>query len=470
MYLLDPPVTSNEKPEIVRWEHVAAQDPRLSPHLLEVGDDLGLPDGFRVPASNYLSREQHEREWAHLWSTVWQMACRENEVPKVGDYIVYEIVGRSILVVRDSEDSIRAFRNTCRHRGATVAQNRGNTSCFSCPFHGWTYGLDGSLQHVPARWEFPQIDGEGLRPVRCETYNGNVFINLDPDATPLIDHIGPVMARHFDAWPDHRMWKAAHFGIIVESNWKIMAEAFFEAYHIPWTHPAYAAGAGDLQGRVDVFGYHHRFISMALIASVTAGWESTEQELIDIALQAAKGFVQIPDGDDPDAPPAITLPEGETARSFMAETVRQNWHSQGLDLSMVSDAEIVDFFSNLIFPNFVSAVGPGGHITYRFRPNGDDHTSMIFEVANLVPIPGDGPLPRDVAMTMIPRGMLMRDFPAAVEALGTTADLLDEDVSNSARVQTGLKLADEIVLGQTIENSVVAFHRNIERWMKAHGG
>src|SRR5262249_10256427 len=156
---------------------------------------------------------------------------------------------------------------------------------------------------------------------------------------------------HFDAYPDTRMWKSWHFGIVVESNWKIMAEAFFETYHVPWTHPAFAGGAGDVQGRVDVFGLHHRLISMALWPSVTSEWKASEQEILDMVLQAAGGFVQLPDGDNPETPPSLALPDGQTARDFMAATVRANWAAQGLDLSRVSDTEIVDLFSNLIFPN-----------------------------------------------------------------------------------------------------------------------
>ena len=467
MSLLDPPTPmGNGKPDFKCWhDYAAPEKDRISPHLFETGDDLGPVEDFRVPAGNYLAREQHEREREHLWGTVWQMACRLNDIPNVGDYLEYEIGDRSLIIVRDSETSVKALKNACRHRATAMISGKGNTSCFTCPFHGWAYKLDGSLEHVPAGWDFPQFDGSGLREVRCETYNSNVYVNLDDNAAPLIDHIGATMHRNFEAYPDHRMWKSWHFGIVVESNWKIMAEAFFEAYHVPWTHPAYAPGSGDVQGRIDVFRFHHRLISMALIPSFTSGWESTEQEIFDCVMQAAGGFVQIPDGQDPDSLPQMTLPDGVTARRFMADTIRGNWGGQGLDLSGVSETELVDLFSNLIFPNFVSFVGPGGHVTYRFRPNGDDHNSMIFDIANLVPVPGDGPLPPDVPMTMIPRGTLMRDHELAQKVLGQTTLIVDEDVSNSARIQKGLKVSEEIVVGEELEPNIVAFHRNIERWM-----
>jgi hypothetical protein len=93
---------------------------------------------------------------------------------------------------------------------------------------------------------------------------------------------------------------------------------------------------------------------------------------------------------------------------------------------------------------------------------------MIFDVANLVPVPGDGPMPKDAPLMMLPRGSRFDGVEAVIHAMGPTASVFDEDVSNSARIQKGLKVADEIVLGETLERNVVAFHRNLESWMSDH--
>jgi nitrite reductase/ring-hydroxylating ferredoxin subunit len=456
-----------DRPPFKTWlDYVREDRGQVSPHLFERGDDLGPVENFRIPASSYLSREVHEREVEHLWTKAWQMACRSNDLPKVGDYLEYEIVGRSIIVVRDTPTSIKAFRNACRHRGTALASGRGHASCFYCPFHGWRYGLDGRLEHLPAGWEFPHFDRSGLRPVRIEEFNGNVFVNLDDDAAPLKDQMGETLMRHLSVYPDDRMWKSWHFGIIVESNWKVMAEAFFETYHIPATHPEMLVGAADVQGQIDIFGLHHRQIALSYVSSFTPGVRYSEQEIIDTIMTAASGFVQIPDGEDPETPPAFSLPEGVTARQFITDAVRAGWAEKGLDLSKVSDTEIADVIGYMVFPNFLNFVGPGGHILYRFRPNGDDHTSMLYEVMGLTPIPGDGPMPPDAPLHMIPRGGTLEADEAACRVMGASlAYVFDQDVSNSARIQKGLKVADEVVLGATVERDIVAFHRNIDGWV-----
>jgi phenylpropionate dioxygenase-like ring-hydroxylating dioxygenase large terminal subunit len=461
---------AQEKPPFKSWTDHAREDRgTVSPHLFERGDDLGPAETFRVSTKNYLSREVHEHEVEHLWTKVWQWACRSNDISEVGDFVEYEIVGRSVIIVRDTPTTIKAFRNACRHRGRSLVSGCGHVAGFYCPYHGWKYGLDGRLQHIPAAWEFPHFDRTGLRPVQVDEFNGNVFINLDDNAPPLKDHLGETLMRHLSVYPDTRMHKTWHFGVVVESNWKVMAEAFFETYHIPATHPTIFLGAGDVQSQNDVFGLHHRLCAVALTRPVTVDVDPTEQEILDTILQASRGFVQIPGSDD--AVPSLTLPPGMTAREFMADTARAEWKSKGLDLSHVSDAEMLDSIWYLVFPNFAHFVGPGGHIYYRFRPNGDDHTSMIYEIMNLTPVPGDGPMPPDAPMHMVARGQTLATDPVSLDKMGEPlALLIDEDVSNSAGVQKGMRVADEVVLGTSIEPNIVGFHRNLEKWVKDRAG
>src|SRR5205085_7629087 len=161
----------------------------------------------RVQACVFTSRPFQEMETERLWTKVWQMACRENEIPAVGDFYEYEVAGRSILIVRVASDTIKAFFNSCLHRGTNVATGCGNATEFSCPFHGWAYGLDGSLKHVPAAWDFPSLDpgAMGLRECLVGTWDGWVFINMDPEAGPLRDYLGDMLHRHFEhPWMTNR--------------------------------------------------------------------------------------------------------------------------------------------------------------------------------------------------------------------------------------------------------------------------
>ena len=120
----------------------------------EVRDDY-------VPKADFLDRAFHELEKEHLWPRVWQIACREEEVAEVGAWVEYALGDDSILVVRSAPETVSAFHNACLHRGTRLATGAGtfHGGAFACPFHGWCYGLDGSLRGVPDREDFGHLAG-----------------------------------------------------------------------------------------------------------------------------------------------------------------------------------------------------------------------------------------------------------------------------------------------------------------------
>ena len=153
----------------------------------------------RVPAKRYYDPEFYAMENELLWPRVWQMACYLAEIPNPGDYVTYEILGKSIIVVRIDETTVRAFHNACRHRGVeVVAEGNGNVlkGGFICPFHGWCYGLDGAntFLYQPDLFDESNRRPEDLAlvPCRVETWGGSAFINLDDNAPSLRECIGPL--------------------------------------------------------------------------------------------------------------------------------------------------------------------------------------------------------------------------------------------------------------------------------------
>ena len=116
-----------------------------------------------VSIDHYISREWFEREKERLWARVWQMACREEHIPRPGDYTLYEIVGKSFLIVRVDETTIKAYPNACLHRGRQLKQYDGRCEEIRCPFHGFAWNPDGSLKDVPAAWDLPHVTPEKLR-------------------------------------------------------------------------------------------------------------------------------------------------------------------------------------------------------------------------------------------------------------------------------------------------------------------
>ncbi len=134
-------------------------------------DDLSL--------DRYTSQAFYDLEMEKMWSKTWQWACREEHIPKAGDYYVYDIGDYSVLVVRGADEQIRAFVNSCPHRGMQFcdAGEQGSGKQFlRCPFHGMSWHLDGSLREIPCRWDFPHVDEDnfGLTELPCDIWGGVV--------------------------------------------------------------------------------------------------------------------------------------------------------------------------------------------------------------------------------------------------------------------------------------------------------
>ena len=146
----------------------------------------GHLDPAGIVASRYFDPEFHRREVEQVWGRTWQMACREEQIPQVGDSIVYEIADWSLIVVRTASDEIRAFHNSCLHRGTQLRTRPGRVTGFRCPYHGFTWNLDGTLREIPCAWDFPQVDQAifCLPQAQVGTWGGFVFVNVDDQAAP----------------------------------------------------------------------------------------------------------------------------------------------------------------------------------------------------------------------------------------------------------------------------------------------
>jgi phenylpropionate dioxygenase-like ring-hydroxylating dioxygenase large terminal subunit len=198
------------------------------------------PHGIHV--GRYIDPAFLQLEYERLWSRVWQVAARVDEVPETGDYTTYEIGDQSVVIVRVDASTIKAYHNVCPHRGTALAQGSGRFgSCrIICPFHGWRWDLAGNNQFVLERQEFRggqlRDSDVALRALHVAVFAGFVFINFDPDPEPFDEFIAPVRPFIEDlAIGDmhHYWWKS----ISVPANWKVAQEAFFEAFHVAATHP-----------------------------------------------------------------------------------------------------------------------------------------------------------------------------------------------------------------------------------------
>ena len=213
-----------------------------------------------IPVGRYIDPEFFELEQKHIWCKTWLFAATADEIPEIGNYKLWERTGDSIVIVRGKDQAIRAFYNTCRHRGgALVKQGEGRCGALVCQFHGWSYGLDGKIRGIPGQHDFKDIikTDYNLVEVRCEMWGNMVFVNKDPNAAPLAEFLGPIVKDFEDKSMDsRRVFKVLDSEM--SCNWKIALDAFVESYHLPMTHPNTVSNYVDHRGsHIDLYDNGH---------------------------------------------------------------------------------------------------------------------------------------------------------------------------------------------------------------------
>jgi len=203
---------------------------RVLAHVEARSTDKGT-SVWREPAENYSSRERFAQELAVL-RRVPMAFCPSAALPEAGSWIARTTVGTPLLVVRGADGIVRGFRNACRHRGMRLADGEGCSKAFACPYHAWTYGLDGSLRHIPGEEGFPGLDKatHGLVPVHQVVEKGGlVFVTQDE---PLSDGALPDVPELLP--PDYVLFNKLEFDD--KANWKLIGETSMEGYHIKALH------------------------------------------------------------------------------------------------------------------------------------------------------------------------------------------------------------------------------------------
>ena len=211
-----------------------------------------LPD---IPGGRYVDPAFLALERQYLWQKSWLYACHIDELPSPGSFLLLRRTGSPILVVRGKDDVVRAFYNTCRHRGGPIVRSeKGCAQGFVCGYHGWSYSLDGTLLNLRDKRDFVGLDtsARGLRPIRCERFFNWIFISEDSQAEPLADHLAP-FEEYFRQFQPAEWRFVAKEARDVNCNVKVLLDAFLEVYHLKSIH----------QSTVDRF-LDHRGTTIAL--------------------------------------------------------------------------------------------------------------------------------------------------------------------------------------------------------------
>jgi phenylpropionate dioxygenase-like ring-hydroxylating dioxygenase large terminal subunit len=320
----------------------------------------------------------YEAEKAAIFKRSWLNMGRVERVPKTGSYFTRELAAAdtSLIIVKGKDQKIRAFHNVCRHRGNKLVWNdfpnqetAGTCRQFTCKYHAWRYGLDGECTFVQQESEFFNLDKAdyGLKQVRCEIWEGFIFINLDPGAQPLADYLGD-LAKGLEGYPFHEMTEVYTYRAEVGANWKLFIDAFAEFYHAPVLHQKQAVrDEADKLLNVGFEALHYELFGPHSMVSSWGGMAPPKDPSMVKPIERVLRSGLFGPWDRPDIEGLDPLPPGVNPARHKA------W---GID-------------SFIIYPNFMLLIwAPGWYLTYHYWPTAVNRhlfeTSLYFVPAKTV--------------------------------------------------------------------------------------
>jgi nitrite reductase/ring-hydroxylating ferredoxin subunit len=451
-----------------------------------------------ISKQRYISADWLAAEYERLWPKVWQMACRMEQIPRNGDYYEYMIGTQSILVVRENEDSIRAFRNACPHRATRIRSGTGNTDEeLRCPFHGWAWKLDGTILEIPDADDFaPECLSRAdlqLAEVHVGLWGGFVFINMSEDPEPLLDFLAPVVDGLAPFEVD-KMRLIRYRTTIMDCNWKVGLAAFNEAYHLEATHiwdlSGYAASrmngarrprrvgvaltdesnptkridARDAEGRTpgsyqflyETFETHNKMrnVPEMLTESAPLG-DMGDPKKAAIEMLRLNQMISLAHQDDIEYVEALDeVPADVPSVQFFTNVRRKVGAAGGVDYSHIPDENMLAAIDYCIYPNMVGPISAGNWILFRFRPNGNDPDTCLYDVMFLHRFGEDEEVPE-----------VQHEFYGKWEDHDGWGPTIGQDLSNMGHVQAGLHQTSFAALRLNRQEAGV---RNFEKFIDRH--
>jgi phenylpropionate dioxygenase-like ring-hydroxylating dioxygenase large terminal subunit len=426
-----------------------------------------VPDNRYIDYRRYFDPQFAEAEVEAVWKKSWLYACREEDIPNVGDRVPFHVGKLSYFIVRTAPDEFKAFMNSCLHRGTMLCAKPESGASIRCPFHGWEWNIDGKLKRIPGHWDFPDITraNGSLPEVKVGRWGGNIFINADPDSPPLEDALG-VVPQHFEKYELERRYTAARFRKEIRANWKVVQEAFMEAYHLGTTHPEATSFSSDMQAQYDVWPGKRwplgRNASTSSNPAIEAPPEATPYTAAQLYAKAIRDWHF----------PGAELPEIDPNKDPRAQVAQ--WHREQFEKAYgrkteLADGELMDSLLYYVFPHSCFWLCDAVPFTYCFTPHATDPERSYFEVRLMRPIPEGKPRPPSAPLVELgPDDSVFQNVPA-FSFLGY---VFDQDMSNLPLVQRGLHAADPnhfyARMGAYQESLIQQWHATIDEHIERY--
>jgi phenylpropionate dioxygenase-like ring-hydroxylating dioxygenase large terminal subunit len=375
----------------------AANLPGAPNDAAETRFEGGVVRSDYVPAANYVSQKFADLEAEHLWPRVWQMACREEEIPSVGSFYTYDILNDSITVVRTAPDEIKAYYNSCPHRGRRLTEGCGKVPRLHCKFHGWQWDLHGRNLKVVDRDDWGDLlsdEDTGLTSVKVGRWGGWVYINMDPASESLEEFLAPAtpFLDPYDIGGLRYHWRKS---TVLPCNWKVALEAFNEGYHVQTTHSQLLKYFDDMttshaHGRHGMFSYAEAG-PMGLRSPRLGGPQNQDNRAgihaYMVEMRQTLNAISTDHGVVAGERLLTEVAEGTNPYEVLGkfgEFITEDATAQGAKVPEMTGEQLmaggVDWH---LFPNQIMLQSQVGLLGYRARPNGHDPHSCIWDVYSL---------------------------------------------------------------------------------------
>ena len=351
-----------------------------------------------IDQTRYTSPEFARLEWERMWTKVWNIAGPLCDIPDTGDYFTHALGRESFIFMRTGEEEFKGFYNVCPHRGSRLraSSGLGHAEQLQCPFHLWTFDIQGRLTDVPDRQHF--VNGipeekQCLTEVRVDAWGGYLFFNMNPDAEPLHEFLG-VIPSHLDPYHFEEYHLVQDYQLEWACNWKFAVDQFAEIYHLPALHPQLIEWWDTAGTPLDVYdgGKHSRQLIRqgypdggAWTDDMARRHGYSDREMITDSQWQQLAAVGIDresfEGGVNDVRPAIM------------KARRDLYEQMGVDVSGLHDEQLIDDYHYMIFPNITLNIG-GASLTYfRARPHPVDPNRCLWDYQVSVRLPEGTPVP-----------------------------------------------------------------------------
>lgn len=417
-----------------------------------------------IPVERYISPEFARFEFERVFMHAWHMVCRWQDLQDIGDYVEFELGDQSILVIRVSPDLVKAYYNTCLHRGMQLRKGCGNTTELRCGYHSWCWNLDGSLAEIRDPYEFhPSLinpDELRLPEARVESWGGWYFVNLDDDAEPLLNHLG-TLAEELSSYSLEDAVYTSHVRTILPANWKTVIDNFGEVYHNATLHPQSLPYSDEVNEIVRHLGDHTIVEVPVMQTSPRLADQVDQLAQLEMMMSVLVEFELI-DAREVEILKALQtdLPADETGDAVREAFVGyRREKASRLGLQGLSDSQLIGDWDVHIFPGMLFNFFFDQVVGYVVRPNGLDPDSCIFELISLTHLePG-----QKAPWVELEEVDDWQAYP--------WAEVILQDLCLFERMQAGLhsKKFHGLRLSAYKEGGVRHTHGALERWLQKHG-